>query len=128
MQLLKKLTETPGVPGREERIRELILEETAGLFEETRIDAMGNLICHKPPGRKPGRGRKAPAVMIACHIDEIGFYVRSIDEEGRLRIQNAGGFDTRNLFARRVLVQGKRDLFGVLNPVGRPIHLATDEE
>jgi len=128
MQLLKKLTETPGVPGREERIRELILEETAGLFEETRVDAMGNLICHKPPRRKPGRGRKAPAVMIACHIDEIGFYVRSIDEEGRLRIQNAGGFDTRNLFARRVLVQGKRDLFGVLNPVGRPIHLATEEE
>jgi endoglucanase len=89
---------------------------------------MGNLICHKPPGRKPPRGRAAPKVMIACHIDEIGFYVRAIDEDGRLRLQNVGGFDTRNLFARRVLVQGKRDLLGILNPVGRPIHIATEEE
>lgn len=128
MELLKRLTETPGVPGREERIRDLILEETAGLFEETRVDPMGNLICHKPPAKKAGRGRSAPSVMVACHIDEIGFYVRSIDEDGRLRIQNVGGFDTRNLFARRVLVQGKRDLVGVLNPIGRPVHIATDEE
>jgi endoglucanase len=67
-------------------------------------------------------------VLIACHIDEIGFYVRAIDENGFLRVQNVGGFDTRNLFARRVLVQGKKELVGVLNPSGRPIHLATDEE
>ena len=45
-----------------------------------------------------------------------------------LRVQNVGGFDTRNLFARRVLVQGKSDLIGVMNPVGRPIHVATEEE
>ncbi len=128
MKLLKRLSETPGVPGREERIRDVILEETDGLFARTRIDAMGNLICHKPPGRNPPRGRKAPKVMLACHIDEIGFYVRAIDDEGRLRLHNAGGFDTRNLFARRVLVHGKRDLLGVMNPVGKPIHLASDEE
>jgi putative aminopeptidase FrvX len=128
MELLKKLTETPGVPGREERVRELILAETKGLFADSAVDPMGNLICHKPPGRKPGRGRSGETVMLACHIDEIGFYVRSIDDEGRLRVQNVGGFDTRNLFARRVLVQGKRDLFGTLNPVGKPVHLATEEE
>jgi endoglucanase len=128
MELLKRLTETPGAPGREERIRDLILEETAGMFEDTRVDPMGNLICHKRVGRKLPRGKTAPRVMIACHIDEIGFYVRSIDDDGRLRLQNAGGFDTRNLFARRVLVQSKRDMVGVLNPVGRPIHIATDEE
>jgi endoglucanase len=120
------LTETPGVPGREERVRELILKETKGLFDETRVDGMGNLICRIKPAGRNGRG--APKVMIGCHIDEIGFYVRHIDEQGRLRLQNAGGFDTRNLFARRVLVQGKKDLIGVLNPSGRPIHIASDEE
>ncbi len=126
MDFLKKLVETPGVPGREERVRDLILTETQGLFDETRIDGMGNLICRK----KPGRSTKKPAtkVLIACHIDEIGFYVRHVDEQGRLRIHNAGGFDTRNLFARRVLVQGKRDLIGVLNPGGKPIHVASEEE
>lgn len=128
MRLLKKLTETPGVPGREERVRDLILRETRGLFAETRVDPMGNLICRKPPpaGRRPGRS--VPKVMLACHIDEIGFYVRAIDEDGRLRVQNVGGFDVRNLFARRVLVQGRRDLLGVMNAAGKPVHIASDEE
>jgi endoglucanase len=126
MKLLKKLTETPGVPGREERVRELIERETKGLFDETRVDAIGNLICRKKPGRR--RKGRSQSVLIACHIDEIGFYVSHIDDQGRLRVQNVGGFDTRNLFARRVLVQGREDLLGVMNPAGRPIHIATDEE
>lgn len=128
MEFLKKLTETPGVPGREERVRDLILAETKGLFDETRIDPMGNLICRKKPGIAGGKKQATEKVLLACHIDEIGFYVRAIDDKGRLRVQNAGGFDTRNLFARRVLVQGRKDLLGVLNPVGKPIHLASDEE
>lgn len=132
MQFLKKLTEASGVPGREERVRELIQAETKGLFDETRVDAMGNLICRKKPGQRAGKSAtrrdRAPKVLIACHIDEIGFYVRAIDDKGRLRVQNAGGFDTRNLFARRVLVQGRRDLLGVLNPAGKPIHMASEEE
>ena len=89
---------------------------------------MGNLICLKKAKRKPGKNGKAQKVMLACHMDEIGFYVRHIDENGRLRVQNVGGFDTRNLFARKVLVQGREDLIGAMNPVGKPIHLATEEE
>jgi len=128
MDFLKELTETPGVPGREERVRELIIERTRDLFDDHRVDGMGNLICRRKPGRKPAAGRQARRVMLACHIDEIGFYVKFIDKEGRLRLNPAGGFDTRNLFARRVLVQGRRDLLGVLNPAGRPIHLLTEED
>ncbi len=126
MKLLKRLCETPGVPGREERVRELIAREVRGLFDEVRTDPMGNLICRRKAGRRGGR--TPVKVAIACHIDEIGFYVRHIDDQGRLRVQNVGGFDPRNLFARRVLVQGRKDLLGVLNPVGRPIHVATEEE
>jgi tetrahedral aminopeptidase len=114
MKFLKKLIETPGVPGREERVRDLIKSEIKGLFDEVRVDPMGNMICRKRPGRKASK--PAIKVLIACHIDEIGFYVRHIDDNGFLRVQNVGGFDTRNLFARRVLVQGKKDLVGVLNP------------
>lgn len=139
-ELLRRLTETPGVPGREERIRDLILQETRGLWDETRVDAMGNLICLKRAAARPRkRGKRGtngapPAserplrVMISCHMDEIGFYVRHIDDGGRLRLINAGGFDTRNLFARKVLVQGRKDLIGVLNPGGRPVHISTEEE
>ncbi len=143
-ELLRKLNETPGVSGREERIRELVLAETRGLWDETRVDPMGSLICLKrAAGSKAARAasrrggnlsnghsaaRRAPRVMLACHMDEIGFYVRYIDEDGYLRIQNAGGFDTRNLFARKVLVQGKRDLIGALNPGGRPVHIASEAD
>ncbi|NLX24019.1 MAG: M42 family metallopeptidase [Phycisphaerae bacterium] len=126
MEFLKKLIATPGVAGREERIRELILAEAAGLFDETTVDPMGNLICHKKPGKRSGK--TAHKVMIAAHMDEIGFYVRAIDEEGRLRLQKVGGFEPRNLFARRVLVQGQRDLVGVMNPGIRPIHVASEED
>jgi len=134
--LLKRLTETPGVPGREERVRELILAESGDLWDETTVDPLGNLICLKraarPSRASSGRARAASdrrrRVMLACHMDEIGFYVRHIDENGFLRLQNVGGFDTRNLFARRVIVHGRQDLLGVLNPIGKPVHLASEEE
>jgi len=105
MELLKRLSEAPGAPGREERIRQVIRQEAEGLFDEIREDALGSLICSKAAAKKTGG--KTPKVMIACHMDEIAFYVKAIDKEGRLRLTNVGGFDTRNLFARRVLVQGK---------------------
>lgn len=133
--LLKRLTEASGVSGREERIRELVLAETEGMWDETRVDSMGNLICLKRARAKPRPGGKSNSkaaepqkVMLACHMDEIGFYVRFIDDRGHLRLNAAGGFDTRNLFARRVLVQGRKDLVGVMNPGGRPVHIASDED
>jgi endoglucanase len=65
-------------------------------------------------------------------MDEIGFYVSYIDDKGFLRVNPVGGFDTRNLFARQVTVHaslnGGRDLIGVMNPVTKPVHIATPEE
>jgi len=125
LDFLKQLSEIPGVPGREERVRELIERHAKKHFDKTVTDAMGSLICTKKP-----KGRKLPKVLIACHIDEIGFYVRHIDDKGFLRLNNVGGFDTRNLFARRVKVQttGGEELLGLMNPSGRPIHIAKEEE
>ena len=127
-ELLRRLTNASGVPGREERIREIVSQATRGVWDQTRVDAMGNLICLKKAALRSSTSQKSTRknadpqkVMIACHMDEIGFYVRYIDDDGRLRVQNVAGFDTRNLFARRVLVQAKRDLLGVMNPVGRPV-------
>lgn len=128
MEFLKLLTETPGVPGREERVRAVIQREIEGLFDETRVDAMGSLIGIKRASRPTKESTPAPLVMIAAHMDQIGFYVRHIDDKGFIRLHNAGGFDPRNLLARRVLVQGRRDIKGVLNPAGKPIHIATEED
>src|SRR2546423_13868849 len=106
--LLKSLSEAPGVPGREERVRKILERECAGLFDEVRTDAMGSLIA-----TKRSKAQDAKRVLIACHIDEIGFYVKHVDDKGFLRVHNVGGFDTRNLLARRVLVQtANEDLVG----------------
>jgi putative aminopeptidase FrvX len=141
IDLLKRLCQTPGVPGREERVRALIQSEVKGLFDEVRVDAMGSLICtrqprggkEKPKPRKVGSEQKATKrplrVMQLCHMDEIGFYVTHIDEKGFIWLNPAGGFDPRNLFSRRVLVcTDEGDLVGVMNPGGRPIHISAPEE
>src|SRR3954447_9745394 len=132
LSLLKSLSEAPGVPGREERVRDILAREVEGLFDEVTVDPLGSLIARK----KPADG--AQRVLLACHIDEIGFYVRHVDDKGFVRIHNVGGFDTRNLQARRVLVQAsgeaqgtsrkQEDLVGLLNPTGRPLHIAKDED
>lgn len=124
IDLLKQLSETPGVPGREERVREILQTHAQPLFDEIRVDALGNLIA-----TKKASAADASRVVIACHMDEIGFYIKHIDDKGFARIANAGGFDPRNLLARRVLVSTKDgDIEGLLNPTGRPIHIAKEED
>jgi endoglucanase len=62
-------------------------------------------------------------------MDEIGFYVRHIDDSGFLWLNPAGGFDPRNLFSRRVLVVTEHgDHRGVLNPGGKPIHISSEAD
>jgi endoglucanase len=132
MELLEKLTQTPSVPGREDRIRAVIEDYIRSkiLFDEIRTDAMGSLIAKRHARPAKGEAKDSPTkVMLAAHMDQIGFLVRHIDDNGFLRVNPAGGFDTRNLFARQVRVcTGSGDLPGVMNPGGRPIHIATDEE
>jgi len=128
LTLLRRLCETPGTSGREERVREVIKNQVKGLFDELRTDPMGSLICTRKPTVKGRRG-KTTRIMIAAHMDEIGFYVRYIDDKGFLWINPAGGFDARNLFSRRVLVcTDGGDYEGVMNPGGKPVHLATPED
>ncbi len=132
MDLLAKLTQTPSVPGREDRIRAVIQEYVtqAGLFDELRVDAMGSLIGVRKARPAGGKAPETPKrVMLAAHMDQIGFLVSHISQDGYVRVNPVGGFDRRNLFARRVRVcTSDGDLPGVMNPSGRPIHIAKEEE
>jgi endoglucanase len=128
MEMLKILSELPGAPGREEKVRDFIRKKVEDLADEVRVDPLGNLICRvKPSNRGDERPQK---VMLACHMDEIAFYVRQIDDNGFIRLQHLGGFDMRNLFARRVRIQTRdgAEIFGNLNPSGKPIHISDPEE
>ena len=129
IDLLKRLCETPGIPGREERVRKLIEKEVRGLFDEVTTDPMGSLICRRGPRGKGGKGQTPTKVMLLCHMDEIGFYVGHVDAKGWIWVSPAGGFDARNLFSRRVLLcTDYGDYKGVMNPGGRPIHISTADE
>ncbi len=120
-----KLSDLPGVPGQEDTVRDFVLAELDGLADEVRVDALGNVIARRAASGEGPRGR----VMVSAHMDEIGFLVRYIDEKGYLRLQNLGGFDTRNLFARNVTVHTRGGaLPGILTPAGRPVHIASPEE
>ncbi len=123
IELLKELCETPGIPGREERLRAIVRRELSELVDDIQVDALGNLIAVK---RNPG----APKLMIAAHMDEIGFVVSYIDKEkGWLRLVPLGGHDPRNMISQRVLVStAGGDLPGILFPGLKPPHIATEED
>ena len=132
IDLLKKLCETPGVPGREHRVRALIEKEIKGLFDEISTDPMGSLLCRRDPRAAKSRAKNKPAptkVMLLCHMDEIGFLVSHVTEKGHIYVHPVGGFDQRNLFSRRVLVcTDKGDFKGVMNPAGTPVHIQEPED
>ena len=120
-ELFKDLVSTPGISGREERIRDIVKKHMSELVDETRIDALGNLV-----GIRHGSG---PRVMLCAHMDSIGFLVTHIDDNGFLRISPVGGFDPRTLVMQRVVVCGEeRDYVGLLAPASKPIHLLTGDE
>jgi endoglucanase len=132
MKLLEQLTTTAGIPGREHRVRDLIHKHVKDKFDSITVDSLGSLICVKKPTGK-SKKRKPLRVMLAAHMDQIGFMIRHIDDNGFARVNACGGFDPRNLFARLCTVcpdvnDPKKDLPGVLNPGVKPTHIASAED
>ena len=119
VNLLREICEIAGAPGYEQRIRNLVKREVEPLADKISIDNFGNLIAVKE-----GNGKKR--AMVAAHMDEIGFMVNHIDENGFLRFNTLGGFDPKTLTAQRVKVHGKKDLIGVMG--SKPIHIMTPDE
>ncbi len=120
MELLRKLSEAAGIPGHEEGVRTIARTALKGHVDTIEVDRLGNLIAHK-------KGR-SPKVVVAGHMDEIGFIVSHVDEEtGFLRIEPVGGFDPRTLIASRVTVHAAGGaLVGLIGT--KPIHILTEDE
>jgi len=121
--LLKRICEAPGIPGHEDAVRPIVIEAMTPLVDEISVDALGNVI-----GRKKGNG--GPRVMLAAHMDEIGFIVRYVDDNGFIRLQNVGGFDARVLPSQRVLVHTRDGaaLRGALQLATKPTHVLQPDE
>ena len=117
--LLKEICEVAGAPGFEQRIRAVVLREVRSLVDEVQVDNMGNVLAIK-------RGKGDKRVMLAAHMDEIGFMVTHIDDKGFIHFHTLGGFDPKTLTAQRVIIHGTKDIIGVMG--SKPIHLMTPEE
>ncbi len=125
MELLKELCQTSAVPGQEQRLGAIVERELESVTDEIRVDALGNVIAQ----RRADKSRSARKLMIAAHMDEIGFVVSHIEARGWLRLVPLGGHDPRNMVAQRVTVCGIRgDLPGLLYPGLKPPHLQTEED
>lgn len=118
--ILQQLSEAVGVSGREEAVRKVVLEAIKGHAEDIRIDAMGSVTAVKRGTASADR----PRVMIAAHMDEIGFMVTGIDGNGLIRFTNVGGVDPRILPGLRVKV-GDDLIPGVI--IWTPIHMNREQ-
>ncbi|SHG51761.1 M42 family metallopeptidase [Halobaculum gomorrense] len=118
--LLRELTEASGVPGYEDRVRDRVRTVFDEAVDEVRTDAMGNVI-----GTVEGSGDYE--VAVAAHMDEIGFIVKHVTDDGFLKVDALGGWDPRVLRAQRVRVHTQQgDLTGVIGSV--PPHTLSEED
>jgi endoglucanase len=121
VDILERLSNACGVAGREEEVRALMREFLKPCVDEIKEDKLGNVI-----GVRKGE-RKAPAVMLAAHMDEIGLMVKNITKEGFIQFAKIGGIDDRILIAQRVVVHtDKGRLPGIIG--SKPPHILKEEE
>ncbi|TAK14294.1 MAG: M42 family peptidase [Anaerolineae bacterium] len=120
LALLETLSNASGVSGNEAAIRRIVQEEINGLADDVVVDAVGNLLV-----TKKGRGQNLPRVMLAAHMDEVGFMITGDDGDGIFRIETVGGVDERTLAGKPVWVGEKRQP-GVIG--AKPVHLTTASE
>jgi putative aminopeptidase FrvX len=118
---LEKLCNACGVTGREEEVRNLMVELLKPLADKVVVDKLENVVALK-------KGTKnAPKVMLAAHMDEIGLMVKNITKEGFLQFAKMGGIDDRILLAQKVVVfTSKGPIDGIVG--SKPPHIQKEEE
>ncbi|WP_066292182.1 M42 family metallopeptidase [Bacillus sp. FJAT-29937] len=116
LQLFKTLTELPGAPGNEHLVRQFMREQLGQYADEVVQDKLGSIF-----GVKKG-DENGPTVMVAGHMDEVGFMVTSITDNGMLRFQTLGGWWSQVLLAQRVqVITDNGPVIGVIGSI--PPHL-----
>jgi tetrahedral aminopeptidase len=114
---LRHITSLPGVPGQEEAVARELLKAFRTVADRVERDRMGSVYAWID-GTAP---TPRPRALLAAHMDKIGFLVKSIEEGGFIRVSEVGGFDSRTLPGKEVVIHGKPPvpaLFGT-----RPPHL-----
>ncbi|MDE6019381.1 MAG: M42 family peptidase, partial [Ruminococcus sp.] len=115
-ELLEELTTAVGVSGSEENICDLLCEMLKPYGEVSR-DSMNNVYCTFGHGYH---------FMLDAHLDEIGFIVTEITDDGFIKFDKCGGIDTRSLPASEVSIWGTQEIKGIISTL--PPHLQNDDD
>ena len=119
IDILEKLSDSDGVSGNEDEVRDFIIHEIYPFADKIEVDALGNVIAFKK-GEKSGK-----RIMLSAHMDEVGFIVTDITDSGYIKFDEVGGIDPRVLISKRVTI-GKNKVRGVI--ALKAVHLQTKEE
>ena len=121
LQMFKELTDANGIPGNERAPREVMKRYIAPFVDEIETDNLGSLITKKVGDKK------GPKIMVAGHLDEIGFMVTQIDDKGFLKFQTVGGWWGQVMLAQRVTVTTRKgdEIIGVIG--SKPPHIIPAE-
>ncbi|MDQ0272222.1 M42 family metallopeptidase [Cytobacillus purgationiresistens] len=119
LALFKTLTELPGAPGNEHLVRNFMREQLSQYADEIVQDKIGSIF-----GVKRGK-EEDPTIMVAGHMDEVGFMVTSVTDNGMIRFQTLGGWWSQVLLAQRVqIITDNGPVIGVIGSI--PPHLLDD--
>lgn len=119
--MLKELTDANGIPGNERQSREVMKKYIAPFADSIETDGLGSLIAKKE-GVADG-----PKIMVAGHLDEVGFMISQIDDKGFLKFQTVGGWWSQVMLAQRVTITTRsgKEITGVIG--SKPPHILTPE-
>ncbi len=117
MELLKKLCILNGTSGDEKAVRDTIINMLPDDCSYT-VDAIGNLIVEKNGGIEPTN-----KVALFAHMDEVGFIVTYIDDDGFVFVNSVGGIDDSALFSKKITINGLTGVAGT-----KAIHQCSSDE
>ncbi|MGM0395563.1 MAG: M42 family metallopeptidase [Bacillota bacterium] len=120
-EFLELLSNGNGVSGFEFKLNEIVKDAFSKHTDSVAVDKLGNIIAHKK-----GTGNGAVKILVAAHMDEIGFMVKDIDEKGFVHFTNIGGIDPRTILAQEVVIHGREEIQGVIG--SKPPHLQSESE
>lgn len=120
IKLLEKLCLTNGVAGDECRVKDIIISEIKDFVSDIKVDNLGNIIVFKK-----GKKRASKKLLISAHMDEIGFIITHITDDGFLKFANVGGIDSSVMLGKGVLI-GDKNIPGVIGT--KPVHLMEADE
>ncbi|MGM0920793.1 MAG: M42 family metallopeptidase [Bacillota bacterium] len=121
LELFKTLTELPGAPGNEHAVRKFMRSELSKYSDEIVQDRLGSIF-----GVKHGQS-EGPKIMVAGHMDEVGFMVTGVTKNGMIRFQTLGGWWSQVLLAQRVeIITDQGAIPGVIGSI--PPHLLSEDQ